>query len=83
MSELTVSRFARDRYVVVFGGARDHYQVAVALQEAEQLECLVNEYYGPAVPSWVRQIVNRVDSSQRSTPRCPRIRSSFRGQRCG
>jgi glycosyltransferase involved in cell wall biosynthesis len=56
-------------YLVVFGGARDHYQVAVALQEAGKLRLLVNEFYLPALPGWLRAVVSAVDRKGRSRVR--------------
>jgi len=41
------------RYVVVFAGARDHYQVAYALAEAGTLERFVTEFYRSKVPKWI------------------------------
>ena len=42
------------RWVVAFNGSRDGYQVAVALQEAHQLERLVTDWYSPFDRAWFR-----------------------------
>lgn len=38
----------KPKFVVVHNGSRDGYQVAVALAEADMLECLVTDLYAPA-----------------------------------
>ncbi|HEY1791837.1 MAG TPA: glycosyltransferase family 4 protein [Opitutaceae bacterium] len=50
------------RYVVVFAGARDHYQVAHALAEAEMLERFVTEFYGAKVPRWISRTFPSISS---------------------
>ena len=46
------------RAVVVHGGARDSYQLALALSEAGLLEELVTDLFWPAENSWAKAIAN-------------------------
>lgn len=55
--------------VVVFGGARDHYQVALALLEAGWLSCLVSELYLPAMPKVLRDFIALLDHAGRRRSR--------------
>lgn len=55
--------------LVVFGGARDHYQVAVALQETDDLAALVTELYIPAMPKLVRGLIALMDPKGRRKSR--------------
>jgi glycosyltransferase involved in cell wall biosynthesis len=58
------------RYVVTFAGARDHYQVALALAETDELEQLVNEFYWPKVPQVLQGLVARLNPKTRDRV-CP------------
>lgn len=62
--------------VVVFGGARDHYQVALALQEAGWLSCLVSELYLPAMPRVLQVFIALLDRTGR---RCSRSNEALPG----
>ena len=63
------------RVVVVQSGARDAYQVALALSEAGMLEALVTDLFWPADKAWARALarllprVLREQLSRRSEPR--------------
>lgn len=65
------------RAVVVHGGARDAYQVALALSEAGMLEALVTDLLWPSDRSWARWLGSLLPSSfrlllqQRSAPGLP------------
>ncbi len=68
---------ARARIVVVQSGARDAYQVALALEEAGLLEALVTDLFWPADRGWARTLARRLPAAlaamlrQRSEPRLP------------
>jgi glycosyltransferase involved in cell wall biosynthesis len=49
--------------VVVHAGARDAYQVALALQETGQLQALVTDLYWPADRKWARQAADLLPKS--------------------
>ncbi len=65
------------RLVVVQSGARDAYQVALALAEAGLLETLVTDLFWPADRAWARRLAHHLPASlqamlrQRSEPRLP------------
>jgi hypothetical protein len=46
--------------VVVLAGARDHYQLPLALDEAGLLQTLVTDTYWPANRKWFSQSVGKV-----------------------
>lgn len=54
---------ARDKVVVVHGGARDAYQVAQALSEADLLEALVTDLFWPSDRPWARALAARLPGS--------------------
>lgn len=59
------SKGAARRYVTAFAGARDSYQVPLALAQSQQLDCLVTDLYLPPLP----QIVTRfMKIGRRSAP---------------
>ena len=76
------SRTARRQFAVVFAGARDHYQVAIALAERGRLFALINELYFPSLPPWVRAAIGVLDRKNRrvarSSPELPaeRVKTS-------
>lgn len=51
------------RVVLVHGGARDNYQVARALAEADLLESLVTDLFWPADRSWARALAAKLPGS--------------------
>jgi glycosyltransferase involved in cell wall biosynthesis len=57
------------RYLCVFAGARDHYQVAWALAETGRLERLVSDFYLPAFPGWAQRLVAFFDRRGRAKNR--------------
>ncbi len=65
------------RMVLVQSGARDAYQVALALAEAGLLEALVTDLFWPADRAWARALARRLPPAlqtllgQRSEPRLP------------
>ena len=68
------------RVVVVQSGARDAYQVALALAEADLLEALVTDLFWPADRAWARAFARHLPAAlqallrQRSEPRLPSAR---------
>ena len=74
-SSLPVS--PRGKAVVVHGGARDGYQVALALSEAGLLETLVTDLFWPSDRLWARQLARLFPPGlqamlrQRSQPALP------------
>jgi len=68
------------KVVVVHGGARDAYQVALALSDAGMLEMLVTDLFWPADKDWIRWTSKYVPGiflsllHQRSEPRLPSSR---------
>ncbi len=68
------------RAVLVHGGARDNYQVALALAEAQLLEVLVTDLFWPADRLWARALSRLLPASlrsllhQRSAPGLPSAR---------
>ena len=66
---------ARQRAVVVQSGARDAYQLALALDEAGLLEALVTDLFWPADRAWARALARLLPArlrallTQRSEPR--------------
>lgn len=68
---------AAPRLILVQSGARDAYQVALALAEAGMLETLVTDLFWPADRAWARWIARSLPSRlqqllrQRSEPRLP------------
>jgi glycosyltransferase involved in cell wall biosynthesis len=44
------------RYVTVFAGARDQYQLAIALQDEQLLDRHVSEWYSPLDITWFRKL---------------------------
>ena len=71
---------APERAVVVHGGARDNYQVALALAEAGLLEALVTDLFWPADRMWARAVSRLLPAGvrsllrQRSSPGLPSAR---------
>ena len=65
------------RLVLVQSGARDAYQVALALENAGMLEALVTDLFWPADRAWARWIAQRLPARmqhllrQRSEPQLP------------
>jgi glycosyltransferase involved in cell wall biosynthesis len=53
------------KVVLVHGGARDSYQVALALSEAGLLECLVTDLFWPAERGWAARFSERLPPSLR------------------
>jgi hypothetical protein len=53
-------------WVAVFAGARDGYQVPIALQEAGLLKTLVTDFYSPLDRRFVRNAVRLLPSSFQS-----------------
>jgi glycosyltransferase involved in cell wall biosynthesis len=53
------------RAVVVHGGARDSYQVALALSEAGLLEALVTDLFWPADRRWANQLIKKLSPKLR------------------
>ena len=56
---------ALGKAVLVHGGARDSYQVAVALHEAGMLDALVTDLFWPAERGWARRLADRLPSGLR------------------
>lgn len=54
---------------MVFAGSRDHYQVALALQETGRLHRLINELYLPAMPVWMQRLAALIAGRERSSSR--------------
>ena len=79
-AEASCRRLASERVVVVHSGARDAYQVALALAEDGRLESLVTDLFWPADRSWARTFAGMLPSgvqammAQRSEPRVPSSR---------
>ena len=71
------ARTAQARVVVVQSGARDAYQVALALAEAGLLEALVTDLFWPADRAWAKRLARHLPAGleamlrQRSEPRLP------------
>ena len=71
---------AARRVVLVHGGARDNYQVALALAEARMLEVLVTDLFWPADRRWARALSRLLPARlgsllrQRSSPGLPSAR---------
>ena len=57
------------RYVTVHAGARDGYQVALALADSGRLESLQTDFYGPAAPGWLRWLLRTLPATRRSAGR--------------
>lgn len=57
---------ASPRIVVVQSGARDAYQVALALAEAGMLEALVTDLFWPADRTWAQSLFGRLPPSLRA-----------------
>src|SRR5579875_1767582 len=55
-----------NKVVVVHGGARDAYQVATALSEADLLERLVTDLFWPADRPWARALAAKLPASLQS-----------------
>ncbi len=55
-----------NKVVVVHGGARDAYQVATALSEADLLEALVTDLFWPSDRPWARALAARLPPSLQS-----------------
>lgn len=74
------SRETLRRMVLVQSGARDAYQVALALEQAGLLEELVTDLFWPADQPWARHLLDRLPAglrallSQRSEARLPSAR---------
>ena len=70
-------RLAGQKVVVVHGGARDGYQVALALSEAGLLQALVTDLFWPSDRPWARHLSGLLPASlqsmlrQRSQPALP------------
>jgi glycosyltransferase involved in cell wall biosynthesis len=60
------SALSLQRSVVVHSGARDGYQLALALSEAGLLEALVTDLYWPADRAWARRFASLLPASIRS-----------------
>src|SRR5438270_7147982 len=66
-----------DSWVAVFAGARDGYQVPIALKEAGLLKTFVTDFYSPLDRPSVRSAVRLLPSSfgptwnRRLVPNCP------------
>lgn len=71
--------------VVVHRGARDHYQVARALDEVGTLERLVTDLYWPGGKSWARTVARMLPAAaQRSlAARCDPALDDRRVRMCG
>lgn len=54
------------QWVVVFSGARDGYQVPLALQEAGLLEALVTDWYSPLDRGWFQATLGFLPAHQRA-----------------
>ena len=67
----------RQRMVLVQSGARDAYQVGLALEEAGLLEEMVTDLFWPADRAWARRLAEHLPAGlqamlrQRSEPRVP------------
>jgi glycosyltransferase involved in cell wall biosynthesis len=59
----------RNSWVVVFAGARDSYQVPIALQEAGLLEKFVTDFYSPLDKPYALATFSLLPSSMQSTLR--------------
>ncbi len=76
-ADATTAAIAQARLVVVQSGARDAYQVALALAEAGLLEALVTDLFWPADRPWAQRLASHLPASlqamlrQRSEPRLP------------
>jgi glycosyltransferase involved in cell wall biosynthesis len=66
---LSAAAGSSPRYLCVFAGARDHYQVAWALAESRRLERLVSDFYLPAFAPWARRLVGLFDRRGRAKNR--------------
>lgn len=53
----------RRKVVLVHGGARDAYQVAQALAEADLLDTLVTDLFWPSDRPWARALAAKLPSS--------------------
>ena len=68
---------ARQRVVLVQSGARDAYQVALALEQAGLLEEMITDLFWPADRPWARRLADYLPAGpqamlrQRSEPRVP------------
>lgn len=77
VSSTSKLRSVLPKAVVVHGGARDSYQLALALSEAGMLEALVTDLFWPADVGWTRflqkMIPRRLETllKQRSAPTLP------------
>lgn len=60
MSSASARLRPEHKVVVVHGGARDAYQVAQALAEADLLEVLVTDLFWPSDRSWARSFARRL-----------------------
>ena len=56
----------QEKVVVVHGGARDAYQVAIALSEADLLESLVTDLFWPADRRWAKALAPRLPAGLQS-----------------
>ncbi len=54
------------RVVVVHGGARDNYQLALALQECDLLEVLVTDLFWPAKAAWAQWLEGKLPPALKS-----------------
>jgi glycosyltransferase involved in cell wall biosynthesis len=55
------------RAVVVHAGARDSYQLALGLEEAGLLECLVTDFFWPVERGWIQRIHALLPSGVQNT----------------
>ncbi len=75
---------AQPRMVLVQSGARDAYQVALALADAGLLEMLVTDLFWPSDRAWARSLADRLPLpvrrllQQRSEPRLPSAKVQLR-----
>ncbi len=73
--------------VVPFVGARDHYQLPIALHECGLLECLVTDLYLPADRRWFQRTAGKLLSpaviSRRFDPLLPSSRVRIAGKTVG
>ncbi len=62
----TMMAASRKKYVVVHAGARDNYQLSIALAEGGLLQALVTDLFWPADRSWAKRLLQRLPPAVRS-----------------
>ena len=60
------NKAAHKKYVVVHAGARDNYQLSIALAKNGLLETLVTDLFWPADRSWAKKLLQRLPAGAQS-----------------